>query len=102
MDRAELPTGTVTFLFTDIEGSTRLLQERSKTDSRPALVRLAKDINQSSASRMAALFALIGMNDATPEKTQVQLLARAIGRSDTGRADSTRLSVVLGPSADGR
>lgn len=25
--RAELPTGTVTFLFTDIEGSTRLLQE---------------------------------------------------------------------------
>jgi predicted ATPase/class 3 adenylate cyclase len=26
-DMAELPTGTVTFLFTDIEGSTRLLQE---------------------------------------------------------------------------
>jgi class 3 adenylate cyclase len=25
--QAELPTGTVTFLFTDIEGSTRLLQE---------------------------------------------------------------------------
>ena len=24
---AELPTGTVTFLFTDIEGSTRLLQQ---------------------------------------------------------------------------
>jgi class 3 adenylate cyclase len=24
---AELPTGTVTFLFTDIEGSTRLLHE---------------------------------------------------------------------------
>ena len=26
-DRPRLPTGTVTFLFTDIEGSTRLLQE---------------------------------------------------------------------------
>src|SRR5919198_2159663 len=26
-DMRELPTGTVTFLFTDIEGSTRLLQE---------------------------------------------------------------------------
>src|SRR5262245_26294228 len=26
--RSNLPTGTVTFLFTDIEGSTRLLQER--------------------------------------------------------------------------
>jgi class 3 adenylate cyclase len=25
--RAELPTGTVTFLFTDVEGSTKLLQE---------------------------------------------------------------------------
>jgi class 3 adenylate cyclase len=25
--QSELPTGTVTFLFTDIEGSTRLLQE---------------------------------------------------------------------------
>ena len=25
---AELPTGTVTFLFTDIEGSTRLWEER--------------------------------------------------------------------------
>jgi len=25
--RLELPSGTVTFLFTDIEGSTRLLQE---------------------------------------------------------------------------
>lgn len=27
MSRRELPTGTVTFLFTDVEGSTRLLQE---------------------------------------------------------------------------
>src|SRR5687767_8109891 len=27
----ELPTGTVTFLFTDIEGSTRLLQELGET-----------------------------------------------------------------------
>ena len=25
--RSELPTGTVTFLFTDVEGSTRLLHE---------------------------------------------------------------------------
>ena len=32
---AELPTGTVTFLFTDIEGSTRLLQELA-TGMRPS------------------------------------------------------------------
>ena len=25
--RSDLPSGTVTFLFTDVEGSTRLLQE---------------------------------------------------------------------------
>ena len=25
--RSELPSGTVTFLFTDVEGSTRLLRE---------------------------------------------------------------------------
>ena len=30
---SELPTGTVTFLFTDIEGSTRLLQELGREDT---------------------------------------------------------------------
>jgi predicted ATPase/class 3 adenylate cyclase len=42
----ELPTGTVTFLFTDIEGSTRLLQElgeeyRAVRDEQAAIVRRA-------------------------------------------------------------
>jgi predicted ATPase/class 3 adenylate cyclase len=46
MQRAELPTGTVTFLFTDIEGSTRLLQElgdryRDVQDRHTAIVRQA-------------------------------------------------------------
>src|SRR6266516_903757 len=35
--RADLPTGTVTFLFTDIEGSTRLLQELGAEDYANAL-----------------------------------------------------------------
>jgi predicted ATPase/class 3 adenylate cyclase len=43
---AELPTGTVTFLFTDIEGSTRLLQQlgdgyRAVRDAHAAIVRRA-------------------------------------------------------------
>src|SRR6266511_3919110 len=43
---AELPTGTVTFLFTDIEGSTRLLQElggryTAVRDEHAAIVRRA-------------------------------------------------------------
>jgi len=45
---AELPTGTVTFLFTDIEGSTRLLQElgdryAAVRDEHAAIVRQAID-----------------------------------------------------------
>ncbi len=35
---SELPTGTVTFLFTDVEGSTRLLQELGAEDYAAALV----------------------------------------------------------------
>ena len=35
---AELPSGTVTFLFTDIEGSTRLWQQEPEA-MRPALAR---------------------------------------------------------------
>ena len=31
MSRRDLPSGTVTFLFTDVEGSTRLLQEHGST-----------------------------------------------------------------------
>ena len=34
---AELPTGTVTFMFTDIEGSTRLLQEIGEQGYGPVL-----------------------------------------------------------------
>ena len=35
--RSDLPTGTVTFLFTDVEGSTRLLRELGATAYAEAL-----------------------------------------------------------------
>lgn len=42
MDRNSLPTGTVTFLFTDIEGSMRLLQELRLFGTSQALLDAAK------------------------------------------------------------
>ena len=35
MTRPDLPSGTVTFLFTDVEGSTRLLHELGAEATRP-------------------------------------------------------------------
>ena len=53
-----LPTGTVTFLFTDIEGSTRLLQRLG--DEYPALLSehvqalgLREGVNETPADRLA-------------------------------------------------
>jgi class 3 adenylate cyclase len=44
----ELPTATVTFLFTDIEGSTRLWEQQ------PAAIREALDLIRQSDSQSAA------------------------------------------------
>ena len=56
---AELPTGTVTFLFTDIEGSTKLLQELGDryadalASGRSVLaVRIASDDRKGSATQI--------------------------------------------------
>ena len=46
MARPELPTGTVTFLFTDVEGSTRLLQRARRgatPTSSPSTARALRD-----------------------------------------------------------
>jgi len=49
---AELPTGTVTFLFTDIEGSTRLWEERPEA-MREALARHDAILEEAIALRRA-------------------------------------------------
>ena len=40
--RPELPTGTVTFLFTDVEGSTRLLRELGAEGAQSAMLTLIR------------------------------------------------------------
>src|SRR5512138_274796 len=54
-----LPSGTVTFLFTDIEGSTKLAQQYP--DAMPALLARHRDIlQQSIKSQNGYLFQVVG------------------------------------------
>src|SRR5688572_23274529 len=55
----ELPTGTVTFLFTDIEGSTKIAQEHS--DEMPALLARHHEIlHQAIEKQNGYIFQIIG------------------------------------------
>ena len=55
----DLPTGTVTFLFTDIEGSTKLSQEHA--DDLPALLARHKEIlKQAIEANHGFLFQVVG------------------------------------------
>src|SRR5262245_37914057 len=56
---AELPTGTVTFLFTDIEGSTQL-GERSPAAMQPALARHDQLLREAIHARGGAIFKTVG------------------------------------------
>ena len=56
---SDLPTGTVTFLFTDIEGSTRLAQEHS--DEMPALLTRHNEVlNQAIQVNSGFVFRIVG------------------------------------------
>jgi class 3 adenylate cyclase len=57
--KSNLPTGTVTFLFTDIEGSTKLSQEYA--DALPALVARHQGIlKQSIDAHNGFVFQVVG------------------------------------------
>jgi class 3 adenylate cyclase len=56
---ANLPTGTVTFLFTDIEGSTRLWQEHPHV-MQTALARHHTILQQTIRSNNGHIFQIIG------------------------------------------
>src|SRR3972149_4649324 len=59
MDNSSLPSGTVTFLFTDIEGSTKLAQQYP--DAMPALLARHHEIlNQSIQEHNGYAFQVVG------------------------------------------
>jgi class 3 adenylate cyclase len=60
---AELPTGTVTFLFTDIEGSTRLWEEYPKAMPDAVARHDATHAEAESANAAAADFVVKNMAD---------------------------------------
>src|SRR5262249_6367504 len=57
---AELPTGTVTFVFTDLEGSTRLWEERSEAAMSDALARHDEILRKAVESRGGVVFSEMG------------------------------------------
>ena len=67
-----LPTGTVTFLFTDIEGSTKLAQQYP--DAMPALLaRHSEILNQGIAAHNGFLFQIVGDSFAAAFRNAVRL-----------------------------
>ena len=92
--RDDLPSGTVTFLFTDVEGSTRLLHELGAEGYAEALA-------DAPAARSAETLALIGLGlddasfDAAWRRVR-EAQSRRGGRARTrqGGAVATRLNLA--------
>ena len=90
-DRLDLPTGTVTFLFTDIEGSTRLLQQLG--DAYPdllsehhRLLREAVESGRRGSRRVGGRLALRRLRQRAGGGRRAAVAAqRALAASDTGR-----------------
>jgi len=62
---ADLPTGTVTFLFTDIEGSTRLWEQHPQAMP-DALARHNAILRQATAAHDGVVFRTAGTGSAPP------------------------------------
>ena len=72
MNAGSLPTGTVTFLFTDIEGSTRLWQQHPAA-MKDALVRHHALLQQAIESNNGYVFQIVG--DASDAQVTATVLA---------------------------
>jgi len=75
--KSDLPTGTVTFLFTDIEGSTKLAQEY--TNALPALLGRHQEIlKQAMEAQHGYIFQIVGDSIAAAFDTAVNALKAAL------------------------
>jgi predicted ATPase/class 3 adenylate cyclase len=97
---ADLPTGTVTFLFTDIEGSTRLW-ERDAQAMQAALVRHEEILRDAMESRGGYVFKTVGdafcaAFRAAPDALEAALAAqRALFSEPWGKIGSLRVRMAL-------
>ena len=77
----QLPTGTVTFLFTDIEGSTRLIEELGEEHYIDALTERRRLLREafcaSRAVELVARSAFVGRADVTRSRR-----GQCVGRSE--------------------
>jgi len=85
--RSDLPSGTVTFLFTDVESSTRLLHELGAEGYAEALAEHRRAIREACARHNSVEWAQMGANDelervlATAEATERPPFSSAFWRS---------------------
>jgi class 3 adenylate cyclase len=87
---AELPTGTVTFLFTDLEGSTRLWEEHPDA-MRDALARHDAILHEAIGSRRGLVFSEMGDGMAAAFASAGDAVAAALELSwVSGRASGAR------------
>src|ERR1044071_9413552 len=76
-DQNQFPTGTVTFLFTDIEGSTRLAQEHPK-EMPELLARHNAILNQSIEAQHGFVFRIVGDSFSAAFDTASEAVSAAV------------------------
>src|SRR5213593_4107212 len=100
MDTTPLPSGTVTFLFTDIEGSTRLWEQHPEA-MRPALARHDALLRSTLQSHGGHVFKSMGDQfcaafATAPEALAAALVAqRALGAEPWGEVGPLRVRMAL-------
>ena len=91
----ELPTGTVTFLFTDIEGSTRLLHELGAEAYAEALAEHRRLLREAFAATAASRWTRRATRSSTPSRPRRSAVAAAARPSMRSPAGPIRVRMGL-------